>query len=318
LVWEARLGPDLGISEAGEVTYRWSLADPCRVCAQYAHGSLERTACNWDAGRGRPDIDALSLPGCALTAPAIPTNTAPDGGGGSAAAPAVVVSAVCVISLPRRGDRWDRMQRGLRARGVPAALVRRFEGVDRRAFASPDAMLRQLGYAAVDWAKFDSDAPAEAYAGAGPGTARMERFKGKVGAWLAHLEALRNLTADGELTQNPLGWALVLEDDVVLLDAWPALLRKLAATARAGPGAGLVYLARREQPFVWDGARPGYVGVDAYAVRHAAIPTLLRYADLAAGGARVLALDAHLSRLAAPGAGGGEGALHARMLWGGQ
>ena len=105
LVWEARQGPDLGISEAGEVTYRWSLADPCRVCAQYAHGSLERTACNGDAGRGRPDIDALSLPGCALAAPAIPGAPAPDGDGGSAATAAVTSARVTVrIESPCRAS----------------------------------------------------------------------------------------------------------------------------------------------------------------------------------------------------------------------
>ena len=308
-MWEARQGPDLGLSETGEVSYRWSLADPCRVCAEHAHGSLARTACNWEAGRGRRDLDAVTLPGCT---PAAPGAQAVDGVSGGVAL-YTKVSAVCVISLPRRGDRWSRMQRSLQARGVPAALVRRFEGVDRLAFASPDAMLRRLGYAAVNWTKFE-----DAFESFDHHTARWERFKGKVGAWLAHLEVLRNLTADGTLTDDPAGWAVVLEDDVVLLDGWAALLRKLAATARASPGVDLVYLTGREQPYVWDGSRPGYVGVDAYAVRHAAIPGLLRYADLACRGARVLALDAHLSELAAPGAGGGEGVLHARMLWGGQ
>jgi hypothetical protein len=308
-VWEARQGPDLGISESGEVTYRWSLADPCRVCGQHAHGSLARAACNWDAGHGRRDIDALSLPGCTPTVLATPAAPAAEGDGRSA----VRVSAVCVISLPRRGDRWVRMWRGLQARGVPAALVRRFEGVDRRAFASPDAMLQMLGYAAVNWTKFE-----ETYAEISPGTARMERFKGKVGAWLAHLEVLRNLTAGGALADDPAGWAVLLEDDVVLLDGWAALVRKLAATARASPGVDLVYLTGRDQPFVWDGSRPGYVGVDAYAVRHSAIPGLLRRADLAGRHTRVLALDAHLSQLAGPGGGGGKGVLHVRKLWGGQ
>ncbi len=127
------------------------------------------------------------------------------------------------------------MRRDLQARGVPAALVRRFEGVDRRAFASPDAMLERLGYGAVNWTKFE-----EAYAEARQGTAPMERFKGKVGAWLAHLEVLRNLTEGGAPAADPAGWAVVLEDDVVLLDGWAALLRKLAATARASRGVDLV------------------------------------------------------------------------------
>jgi hypothetical protein len=225
-----------------------------------------------------------------------------------------VISAVCVISPPPRGDRWDRMQRSLRARGVPEALVRRYEGVDWRAFASPDDILATLGYGPVNWTKFHREVSEPSRA-----AARLERDKRRVGAWLGHLEVLRNLTDDFTLTADPAAWALVLEDDVALLDDWQALRRKLAATYRANPSVDLVYLAGIEQPFVWDGARPGYVGADAYAVRHAAIPALLRYADLAPSSTRNRALDAHLTWLATPGTGGrAEAAVHARLLWGGQ
>jgi hypothetical protein len=107
-----------------------------------------------------------------------------------------------------------------------------------------------------------------------------------------------------------------MEDDVALLDSWATLRAKLADTARAHPDCDLVYLVAREQPYLWDGGRPGYVGVDAYAVRLAAVPTLLRLADLAHGSGPgpglPLALDAHLSAVAA------RGLVHVRTLWGGQ
>jgi hypothetical protein len=312
-VWEARQGPGLGISEAGEVSYRWSLANPCRVCAEHTHGSLERTACNWEAGRGRRDLDALSLPGCDLVPPVVPGAPAGLGASERIRLMPVSIASVCVISQPRRGDRWDRMQRNLRAKGVPAPLVRRYEGVDWRAFASPDAMLAARGFAPVNWTKFDS-APE-----LGRGAVRAARVKARVGAWLSHLEVLRNLTSDFLLTADPAAWAVVLEDGAALLDDWAAILRKLGGTYLAHPGVDLVYLGGGAQPFVWDSSRPGYVGVEAYAVRHAAIPVLLRFADLAPSRTRLLALDAHLSWLASRGTGGGaEPVVHTRLLWGGQ
>lgn len=298
-VWTARVGPDLGLSETNETSYRWRITNFCSLCRQHPPGSAERSACSSSAARQRKDMSLHFLPGCNDSMPPeLPSErwpTGPDGGS--------PVIGVFAISLPRRKDRQARLFKMLRQRGVPRALVHLVSGVDRLGFNSSDDMLRALGYAAVDWGRFEPLAR----------NTTQERIKGKVGAWLAHLEALSAIARGGS-DLDPASWAVVLEDDVVLLDRWATLLAKLEDTARAHPDANLVYLCSREQPFLWDGGRPGYVGVDAYAVRLSVVPSLLRYADLSGPGpaGRTLALDDHFSVLSR------RGVLHARTLWGGQ
>jgi hypothetical protein len=138
---------------------------------------------------------------------------------------------------------------------------------------------------------------------------RGERIKGKVGAWVAHIEALRAVRA----RMSKYDWSLVIEDDVRLAVPWNIVQEQLQLTICKNPHVDVVYLTGRDysnREIPWE--IPSYTGVDAYAVRSSAIDDIINLSLISYPHVRALALDAHWSYLVT------SGQMKASLLQGGQ
>jgi len=127
-----------------------------------------------------------------------------------------------VINLDRAPDRLARISAQLRRLGLPFT---RMPAVDARALRPDQAAL------------LDEPAYRRKHG--------MTPVAGELGCYLSHVEVMRAFLADGDAA-----FALVLEDDVLLHDSLPSVLRALTGlAARKTPSARSVQAA---QPAPWD------------------------------------------------------------------
>ncbi|KAJ1466614.1 hypothetical protein T484DRAFT_2457203 [Baffinella frigidus] len=203
------------------------------------------------------------------------------------------------ISLPRRMDRSLVLLNNIIVAGFDIDEVRWSKGVDRDNYVSADDMLLSYAYAPVVSWDFDRDYSQEL---------RSPRVKGKVGAWLAHLNIWRGLSFQ---TASASAWAVIIEDDVLFVDSKADFIDKISVTSLLYPETEIIYLVGREIPGERPFGRLSYVGVDAYAVKTSAAARILSLCQLDSPGTNVLALDAHLSALSIM------GVIEARALVGG-
>jgi len=210
------------------------------------------------------------------------------------------VSLYC-IGLPRRMDRSRGLFESFLIAGFDVGEVRWSKGVDRDNYVSADDMLVGNSFPPVVSWNFEWDYSRDLH---------LDRVKGKVGAWLAHLNVWRQMLLSAQNT-SVTGWAVIMEDDVLFVDSKGVFLEKMAVTSLLHPEAEMIYLMGRELPDERSFGRLSYVGVDAYALKYSAAAKILSLCLLNSPVVDVLALDAHLSALSIA------GVVEARALVGG-
>lgn len=215
------------------------------------------------------------------------------------------VSGIFYINLARRQDRREALLNSLAQQGVPRQEIAWIPGVDREQFEDGNSILAAHHFSTVkNWTFEEEGIGAIQY---DRSAVSGERIKGKVGAWVAHLEALRAVEMSGS------EWSLIIEDDVRLAVPWSVAQEQLRKTICRHADVDMVYLTGREYPNrdqPWQVQM--YTGVDAYAVRRASVEKIIAQSQIAYPHVRALALDAHWSRLVTA------GEMRARMLEGGQ
>ncbi len=194
------------------------------------------------------------------------------------------------IGLPRRRvERSNVLLADLGEHGLdPSRDVQWYPGIEARQFTKVEDILSVNMYRPVsNWTRL--------CAGLGPvGQCKsLHRLKGKIAAWLAHMNVWRNLL----IKQDNKDWTVVLEDDVIMVDSSSRLKEKIQHTVLLFPSVEIIYLTGRELPSNAPNGALRYVGVDAYALRSMFAAKFLELCDLANEHVTTSALDKYLSEL---------------------
>ena len=136
------------------------------------------------------------------------------------------------------------------------------------------------------------------------------QIMGKLGNWLAHMNIWRQMTTASAFEDHS-EWSIIVEDDTLVMDDPVTLRWKINATISEFPEVDIIYMTGREMPYTVEYGRLGYVGTDAYAIRHSAAHKILSFCLLNHSLVTDFALDAHLTKI------NGLGLISARTLIGG-